>query len=96
MTPIHLIRTKTDHRAALKRIGVLWDASAKSPEADELELLSLLVEAYEKEHITMPKVDPVSLLRHAMGARGLTRKDVEPFIGTRARVAEVVNRVQPL
>ena len=96
MTPIHLIRTKADYRAALKRIDVRWDAPIKSPEADELEVLSLLVEAYEKEHITMPKVDPVSLLLHVMEARELTRKDLEPFIGTRARVAEVLNRVRPL
>jgi len=73
MTPIHLIRTKADYRAALKRIDVLWDATMKSPEADELEVLSLLVEAYEKEHITMPQVDPVSLLLHVMEARGATK-----------------------
>ena len=96
MSNIHLIRTKADYRAALKRIEVLWDAPMKSPEADELEVLSLLVEAYEKEHITMPQVDPVSLLLHVMEARELTRKDLEPFIGARARVAEVLNRVRPL
>ena len=96
MSTIHLIRTKADYRAALKRIEVLWDAPMKSPEADELEVLSLLVEAYEKEHITMPQVDPVSLLLHVMEARELTRKDLQPFIGTRARVAEVLNRVRPL
>ena len=96
MSTIHLIRTKADYRAALKRIEVLWDAPTKSPEADELEVLALLVEAYEKEHITMPKVDPVSLLLHVMEARELTRKDLVPFIGTRARVAEVLNRVRPL
>lgn len=96
MSTIHLIRTKADYRAALKRIEVLWDAPIKSPEVDELEVLSLLVEAYEKEHVTMPKVDPVSLLLHVMEARELTRKDLEPYIGTRARVAEVLNRVRPL
>ena len=48
MSTIHLIRTKADYRAALKRIEVLWDAPIKSPEVDELEVLSLLVEAYEK------------------------------------------------
>jgi HTH-type transcriptional regulator/antitoxin HigA len=96
MSTIHLIRTKVDNRAALKRIEVLWDAPTKSPEADELEVLSLLVEAYEKENITMPQVDPVSMLLHVMEARELTRKDLEPYIGTRARVAEVLNRVRPL
>ncbi len=93
---MNTIRTKADYRAALKRIEVLWDAPAKSPEADELEVLSLLVEAYEKMHIAMPHVDPVSLLLHVMEARELTRKDLEPYIGSRARVAEVLNRVRPL
>lgn len=96
MSNIHLIRTEAEHRAALKRIDMLWDAPMKSPESDELEVLSLLVEAYEKEHITIPQLDPISLLLHVMEARGLTRKDVEPYIGTRARVAEVLNRVRPL
>ena len=44
----------------------------------------------------MPQVDPVSLLLHVMEAHELTRKDLEPYIGTRARVAEVLNRVRPL
>lgn len=96
MNTIRPIRTKADYRAALKRIKVLWDAPAKSPEADELEVISLLVETYEKEHISMPQVGPVSLLLHVMEARELTRKDLEPYIGSRARVAEVLNRVRPL
>ena len=96
MNNIHPIRTKAEHRAALQRIDALWDARPKSPESDELEVLSLLVEQYEKKHIAMPQVDPVSLVLHAMEARQLTRKDLEPYIGTRARVAEVLNRVRPL
>ena len=54
-----------------------------------------LVAAMQK-HIKMPDVDPVSLLLHVMDARSLTRKDMEPNIGSRARVAEVLNRVRPL
>ena len=90
------VRTRADHRAALARIEALWDAPAKSAESDELEVLSLLVEEYEKKHIAVPLVDPVSLLLHVMEARELTRKDLEPYIGSRARVAEVLNRVRPL
>lgn len=59
-------------------------------------MLSLLAEQYEKKRIAVPRVDPVSLVLHAMEARQLTRKDLEPYIGTRARVAEVLNRVRPL
>ncbi len=93
---IHPLHTKADYRAALQRIDAVWDAKPKSPEADELEVLSLLVEEYEKKHITVPDVDPISLLLHVMEARELTRKDLEPYIGSRARVAEVLNRVRPL
>lgn len=59
-------------------------------------MLSLLVEEYEKKHIAMPKIDPVDLLLHVMEARRLTCKDLESYIGSRARVAEVINRVRPL
>lgn len=93
---IHPIHTKADYRAALQRIDAIWDAKPKSSEADELEVLSLLVEEYEKKNITVPDVDPVSLLLHVMEARQLSRKDLEPYIGSRARVAEVLNRVRPL
>lgn len=93
---IKLIRNKAAYRAALARVDALWDAPPKSAESDELEVLSLLIEEYEKKHIDVPQVDPVSLLHHVMEARALTRKDLEPFIGTRARVAEVLNSVRPL
>lgn len=93
---IHPIRTKADYREAMQRIDAIWAAKPKSPEADELEVLSLLVEEYERKHVAVPKVDPVTLLLHVMEARQLTRKDLEPYIGSRARVAEVLNRVRPL
>ena len=93
---IQPIRTKADYRAAMQRIDAVWDAKHKSPEADELEVLSLLVEEYEKKHVEMPQVDPVTLLLHVMESRDLTRKDLEAYIGSRARVAEVLNRVRPL
>ena len=93
---IHPIRTKADHALAMDRVNEIWEAKPKSTEADELEVLSLLVEEYEQKHIKMPQIDPVSLLLHVMEARELSRKDLEPYIGTRARVAEVLNRVRPL
>ena len=80
----------------MQRINAVWDAKPKSPEADELKVLSLLVEEYEKKHITMPKVELVSLLLHVMEARQLSHKDLEPYIRTHARVAEVLKRVRPL
>ena len=90
------IRNKKAHQAALKEIETLWSAKDSSPAADRLEVLSLLVERYEQEHFPIPDPDPVDFLPYVMESRGLARKDLEPHIGSRARVAEVLNRVRPL
>ena len=90
------IRSKREHQAALKDAEALWDSPEGSPEADRLEVLTLLIEAYEHEHFPIEDPDPIDFLQHVMEARELTRKDLEPFIGSRARVAEVLNRVRPL
>jgi len=90
------IRTRKDHQAALVEIERLWEAKKGTAEADRLEVLSLLVEAYERQHEPIADPEPIDFLLHVMEARGLTRKDLEPYIGSRARVAEVLNRVRPL
>ncbi|MBI3530423.1 MAG: helix-turn-helix domain-containing protein [Betaproteobacteria bacterium] len=90
------IRTRRDHLAALKEVESLWNAPAGSKESDRLEVLTLLIQAYESEHYPIPDPEPIEFLLHVMEARGLTRKDLEPYIGSRARVAEVLNRVRPL
>ena len=90
------IRSEAEHRAALAEIETLWDVPEHSPEADRLEVLALLVEAYEKAHYPIAAPDPVAFIEHVMEARGLTRKDLEPFIGPRGRVADILNRTRPL
>jgi len=90
------IKTKRDYLAALKEAEVLWDAPTGSKESDRLEVLTLLIQAYESEHYPIPDPDPIEFLLHVMEARGLSRRDLEPYIGSRARVAEVLNRVRPL
>jgi len=90
------IRTKREHQAALREVEALWEAPSGSPEADRLEVLTLLVEAYEREYYPIEAPDPIDFLQHVMQARGMTRKNLEPYIGSRARVAEVLNRVRPL
>jgi HTH-type transcriptional regulator / antitoxin HigA len=90
------IRTKREHQAALKEVEALWNAPEGSSEADRLEVLTLLIEAYEREHFPIEDPDPIDFLHHIMEARALTRRDLEPYIGSRARVAEVLNRVRPL
>ena len=90
------IRTKRDYDVALKEAELLWDARVGSKDADRLEVLTLLIQDYEREHYPIPDPEPIDFLLHVMNARGLTRKGLEPFIGSRARVAEVLNRVRPL
>ena len=90
------IRTKREHQAAFAEVEALWNAPQGSPAADRLEVLVLLIEAYEREHYPVADPDPIDFLLHVMEARDLSRKDLEPLIGSRARVAEVLNRVRPL
>jgi len=90
------IRTKREYQAALKEVEALWDAREGSIDADRLEVLVLVVEAYEQKHFPIEAPHPIDFLLHVMEARGLTRKDLERYIGSRARVAEVLNRVRPL
>ena len=90
------IRTKAEYKAALREIEVLFDAPDKTPEADRLEVLAMLVEKYEAQHYPIPAPDPIDFLNYAIEVRGLTRKDLEQYIGSRGRVAEVLNRSRPL
>lgn len=91
-----LIRTRKEYRAALAEVDRLWDAPAKSPAADRLDVLILLIEQYEREHFPIADPDPIDFLCHVMEARGLTRKDLESYIGPRGRVSDILNRVRPL
>ncbi len=85
------IRNDKDLQIALERINILWGAPAGTDEGDELEVLALLVEKYENEHSPMPPSDPIEAIKFRMDQQGLSAKDLEPFIGTRGRVSEVLN-----
>ena len=90
------IRNKKEYQVALKEIDALWNAKDGTAESDRLEVLALLVERYEQEHFPIADPDPIDFIHYVMESRGLVRKDLDPFIGSRARVAEVLNRVRPL
>lgn len=90
------IRTKKEYKAALAEAERLWDAPPKSPEADRLDVLAMLIEHYERQHYPIPDPDPVDFLNHVMEARGLSRKDMETYIGPRGRVSDILNRVRPM
>ena len=90
------IRTPADYEAALAEIERLWGAKGGTPKGDRLDILATLIDAYEAEHFPMDPPDPIDAIKFRMEQQGLTRKDLEPLIGTRTRVAEVLNRRRSL
>jgi HTH-type transcriptional regulator/antitoxin HigA len=90
------IRTQRDYKAALAQIERLFDSKPGTPDGDRLEVLATLVEAYEQQHYPMLPPDPVEAILYFMESRGLGRKDLEPYLGSRAKVSEVLNRRRPL
>jgi HTH-type transcriptional regulator / antitoxin HigA len=90
------IRTETDHKAALKEIEKLWDAKDGTPESDRLEVLATLVNAYEDEHHPIDPPDAIEAILFRLDQMGRTKKDLEPLIGGRGRVSEVIGRKRSL
>ncbi len=91
-TELKPIRTQADYDAALAEVERLWGAASGTPEGDRLDVLATLIEVYEAKHHPMDPPDPIEAIRFRMEQQGLTRKDLESIIGTRGRVAEVLNR----
>ncbi len=90
------IKTEEDYHAALKEIDHLLQASPGTPEGDRLDVLTTLVEAYEDRHYKIPLPDPIEAIIYHLESRGLTRRDLEPYLGSRSRVSEVLNRKRAL
>ena len=90
------IKTTADYEAALKEIERLFEAEPGTPQGDRLEVLTTLVEAYEDKHFAIPAPDPIEAIQYFMESRDLTRRDLEPYLGSRARVSEILNRKRPL
>ena len=90
------IRSHQDHEAALQELERLWGAAAGTQEGDRLDILATLIDAYEGREVPMDAPDPIEAILFRMEQQGLTRRDLERFIGSRARVAEVLNRKRGL
>ncbi|KAA5600462.1 helix-turn-helix domain-containing protein [Blastochloris sulfoviridis] len=90
------IRTDADHAAALAEIERLWGAESGTPAGDRLDVLATLIDAYEAARFPMDPPDPIDAILFRLEQQGLSRKDLEPMIGSRARVAEVLNRKRSL
>ena len=93
---IHPVKTEKDYRKVLLRIDGLMDAAPNTEVGDELDVLATLVEAYERDHFPITTPDPVEAILFRMEQMGLDRKALEPFLGGRSRVSEVLNRKRSL
>ena len=93
---IKLIKTEADYSAALARIDELFDATPGSKNFDEVELLIKLVEFYEEQHYKIEAPDPIEAIKFRMEQMGMKRVDLEQYLGTRARVSEILNKQRNL
>jgi HTH-type transcriptional regulator/antitoxin HigA len=93
---IRPIKNEEDYQAALDEIERLFGAIPDTPEGDRLDVLVTLVEAYEDKHFSIPAPDPIEAILYHLESRALSRRDLEPCIGSRARVSEVLNRKRHL
>jgi HTH-type transcriptional regulator/antitoxin HigA len=90
------IKTQRDYRRALKEVEGLMTAKRNTPEGDRLDVLVTLIEAWEAKHFPLDLPDPVEAIKYHMDQGGLEPRDLIPFIGSRNRVYEVLNRKRPL
>jgi HTH-type transcriptional regulator/antitoxin HigA len=93
---IRPIKTEEDYQATLAEVERLFAAALDTPEGDRLEVLTTLLEAYEKKHYVIPSPDPVEAIQYWMESRGITKQDLEPLLGSRARVSEIFNHKRGL
>jgi len=92
MSDVKPIRTEADYEAALIEVERLWGANAGTPKGDRLDVLATLIDVYESQHYPMDPPDPIEAIKFRMEQQNLTRKDLEGIVGTRTRIAEVLNR----
>lgn len=93
---LKVVKTSADHKRALAAIEELWNVDPGTPEHDLLEVLSLLVEDYERRTFPLADPDPVAAIEFRLEQLGLSRKDLEPLLGSRARVSEILTRKRGL
>lgn len=96
MVEVSPIRTEAEYEAALAEVEGLMSARPATVDGDRLDVLATLIEAYEARHHPIEAPDPISLLQFVMEQRGLDRAALQPMIGDRGRVSEVMSRKRPL
>ena len=85
------IKNEDDYKATLSEVERLFDAAPDTADGDRLDVLTTLLEVYEKNHYSIPSPDPVEAIKYWMESRGITRQELAPLMGSRARVSEIFN-----
>jgi HTH-type transcriptional regulator / antitoxin HigA len=93
---LKIIKTEKDYQKALKRLEVIFDAKKGSKDGDELELLSLLIDNYEKEKHPIDLPDPIEAIKFRMDQLGYKQTDLAEAMGLKSRVSEILNRKRKL
>lgn len=96
MSEVKPIRSEQDYKKALQEVDMLWGSKNGTPKGDRLDVLATLIDAWEAVHYPMDPPDPIEAIKFRMEQQGLTRKDLEGIVGSRARIAEVLQRKRGL
>ncbi len=90
------IKNETDYQNALKRLEVIFDSKKDTKKGDELEILSILIDKYEKETSPIGYPDPIEAIKFRMEQMGLKQKDLAEVVGFKSRVSEILNKKRKL
>lgn len=93
---IKVIKNERDYKRALRDVEALWDCPANSKDSQLLEVLSILIEEYEKKHYAIEEPDPIEFIKYRMEQMHLSKKELGKYLGGPNRVSEVLNRKRPL
>ena len=93
---VKLIKTEEDYNEAMARLELIFDAKKGSAEGDELELLSILIDNYEKIHYPIGLPDPIEAIKFRMEQMNYTQKDLADILGIKSRASEILNRKRKL
>ena len=86
-----VLKTESEYKVALKRTIELFHADENTPAGDELDLLLVLVKDYEDKHYHIPDPDPIEVIKLRLEEKGLKHKDLEPIIGSKSYVSQVLS-----
>ena len=93
---IKLIKTESDYQAAMQRLEEIFDATPDTPQGDELEVLSFLIDSYEKQKFPIDAPDPIEALKFRMDQLGIKQKDLAEVLGFKSRVSEILSKKRKL